>query len=91
MKVALFWCIFIARWLLSEVEVHEAIQIESLVSGLLRSATNDKLAICHSDPFDCAQGKLWEESHLTILAEILPCSQNDVGGVTFSAVIFFGY
>ena len=46
-------------------------------------STNDKLAICHSDPFDCAQGKLWEESHLTILAEILPCSQNDVGGATF--------
>ena len=31
----------IARWLLSEVEIHEAIQIESLVSGLLRSVRND--------------------------------------------------
>ena len=30
-----------------------------------------------------AQGKLREESHFTILAEILPCSQNDMGGAAF--------
>ena len=38
---------FIARWLLSEVEIHEAIQIESLVSGLLRSARNDGVLYRH--------------------------------------------
>ena len=37
-------------------------------------------------PFDCAQGKLREASHLKVLAEILPCGQNDRGGALFSAV-----
>ena len=36
----------------------EAIQKQATQSGLLRTATNDKLAICHSDPFDTSMVRL---------------------------------